>query len=112
MKKKDLKTGDVVVSKGGWQGVILRDTACGDVVKWFKNSSGEIISKYRRLIDVDEDLTYSDTKIVKVYRCTEPGLLTSCEVINDRFLLWEDVKQMTLAEIERELGYKVKIVGD
>ena len=74
--------------------------------------SGEIISKYRRLIDVNEDLTYSDTKIVKVYRCTEPGLLTSCEVINDRFLLWEDVKQMTLAEIERELGYKVKIVGD
>lgn len=111
MTKSKLLSGDVVISKKGWQGVVLRGTACGDVIKWFKNSNGEIIAKYRYLNDVREDLTYSNTKIVKVYRCDEPGLLTSCEVVNDRFLFWEDAKEMTLSEIEQELGYKVKIVG-
>ena len=109
--KADLKTGDVVISKGGWQGVVLRGTACGDVVKWFKNEYGEVISKFRSLSTINSDLTYGTSRIVKVYRCTEPGLLTSCDVIQSRFLLWEDTtKEMTVAEIERALGHKVKIV--
>ena len=111
LTKSDLRTADVVVSRGGWQGVVLRGTACGDVIKWFKNANGDIIAKYRYLSDVRDDLSYANTKIVKVYRCDEPGLLTSCDVVDNRFLLWEDVKEMTLADIERELGYKVKIVG-
>ena len=111
LTKSDLKTGDVVVSKGGWQGVVLRGTACGDVIKWFKNEYGEIIQKYRSLCFLNNDLTYGDTKIVKVYRCNDARLLTSCDVIQDRFLLWEEtVKEMTVAEIERVLGHKVKIV--
>ena len=111
LTKSNLLTGDVVISKGGWQGVVLRGTACGDVIKWFKNEYGEIISKYRSLSSVNCDMTYGTSRIVKVYRCTEPGLLTSCDVIQPRFLLWEDTtKEMTVAEIERALGYKVKIV--
>ena len=111
LKKSDLKTGDAVISKGNWQGVILRGTVCGDVIKWFKDEYGEIIQKYRSLSTVNNDLSYGTSRIVKVYRCDNPGLLTSCDVIQNRFLLWEDdAKEMTVAEIERALGYKVKIV--
>ena len=113
LTKSDLMTGDVVVSKGGWQGVVLKDTACGNVIKWFKNSSGEIISKFRSLNTVKNDLQYGDTKIGKVYRCTEAELLTSCDVVQPKFLLWEDnCKEMTVAEIERALGHKVKIIKE
>ena len=72
---------------------------------------GNLIHNYRCLRTVNEDLSYDHTKIVKVYRSSELGLLTSCEVIQNRFLLWEDnMKEMTLADIERALGHKVKIV--
>lgn len=110
LRKSELKTGDVVISRGGWQGVVLRGTDWGDLIKWFKDSSGNIIAKFRNLSDVREDLTYSDTKIVKVYRCSQPGLLTSCDVIRPEYLYWEEAREMTLEEIERALGYKVKVV--
>lgn len=111
LTKTDLKTGDVVVSKGGWQGVVLRGTACGDIIKWFKDEYGRIVQKYRSLCYVNNDLTYGDTKIIKVYRCTDAGLLTSCDAVQSKYLYWEDTtKEMTIAEIERALGYKIKIV--
>lgn len=111
LTKSCLKTGDVVVSKGGWQGVVLLNTASGDIIKWFKDEYGNIIQKYRSLSFVNDDLTYGTSKITKVYRTSELGLLTSCDVIQDRFLLWEDnTKEMTVADIERVLGHKVKIV--
>lgn len=112
LTKADLKTGDVVVSRGGWQGVVLRGTDCGDIIKWFKNEFGEIIQSYRSLSFVNTDLTYNTSKIVKVYRCTDnPGLLTSCDVVQSKYLYWEDTtKEMTIAEIERALGHKVKII--
>ena len=114
LTKADLKTGDVVISKGGWQGVVLRGTASGDVIKWFKDEDGVIIQKYRCLTTVNSDLTYGanrDKKVVKVYRCTDPRLLTSCDVVQSKYLYWEDTtKEMTIAEIEKALGHKVKIV--
>ena len=111
LTKQCLRTGDVVVTKGGWQGVVLLNTASGDIIKWFKDEYGNIIQKYRSLSSVHNDLTYGTSKITKVYRSPELGLLTSCDVVQDRFLLWENnMKEMTIAEIERALGHKVKIV--
>lgn len=109
--KSDLRTGDVVVSRGGWQGVVLKGTAHGDVIKWFKDEHGRIIQKYRLLYTVSEDLSYDKTRIVKVYRCTDPGLFTTCDVVQNQCLYWEDTtREMTVADIEKALGYKVKIV--
>lgn len=110
LKKSDLKTGDVVVTKGGWQGVVLLDTASGDLIKWFKDSSGTIIQKHRKLSYVNNDLTYDNTAIVKVYRCTDPGLLTSCDVVKPEYLYWSAAKEMTIQEIEAILGFRVKLV--
>lgn len=111
LTKADLKTADVVRSRGGWYGVVLKGTACGDIIKWFKNEYGDIIQQHRSLATVNNDLTYGNTKIIKVYRCTDPGLLTSCDVVQSKYLYWEDdTKEMTVAEIEKALGHKVKIV--
>lgn len=116
MKLNELKTSDVVLSSKGSYGVVLLGTPKGDLIKWFKNKSGEIIHKYRSLDMINEDLTFKfdgkDNRIIKVYRITDQHDMTTMNAIDDKYIIWEEkIKEVTVAELEKHYGCKVKVVG-
>lgn len=115
--KLDLKTGDFVKNSKGSYGLVLKDTVQGSLIIWFENNIGQAINKYRYFWNVNYDLSFADNtgRITKVYRISDPYNIL--EFINnknkkEKYLIWEEkpVKEMTVAEIEEQLGHKVKIV--
>ena len=116
MKLNELKTSDVVLSSKGSYGIVLRGTPKGDLIKWFKNKNGEIIHKFRSLDMINEDLTFKfdgkDNRIIKVYRVTDQHDMTTLNAIDPKYLIWEEeIKEVTMADLEALYGRKVKIVG-
>lgn len=117
MKLNELKTSDVVLSSKGSYGIVLRGTPNGDLIKWFKNNKGEVIHKYRSLAMINDDLTFKydgkDNRIIKVYRVTDPHDATTLNAIQDKYLIYEEkVKEVTMADLEKMYGCKVKVVAD
>lgn len=123
MKNKDLKTGMILVTEADKYVMVLKDTENGDIV------SGDTWQPIYENSDVVEDL-----RVKKIYRplnnraylakdsgfmnrnikedynvncCTFPWL-------EDYELIWErkNKKEMTISEIEKELGYSIKIVKE
>lgn len=115
MKLSELKTSDVVLSSKGSLGIVLRGTPKGDLIKWFKNNKGEIIHKFRSLDMINDDLTFKfdgkDNRIIKVYRVTDQHDMTTMNAIDDKYLIWEEkIKEVTMADLEKMYGCKVKVV--
>ncbi len=114
MKKNELLTADVVLSSKSSYGIVLKNTSKGDLIKWFKNGKGEIIHKFRSFDMLNDDLTFrfdSDNRIIKVYRVTDPHDMSTMAAIDEKYLVWEEqVKEVTMADIEKQYGCKVKIV--
>lgn len=68
---------------------------------------------------INDDLTYKDSRhnefdIMKVYGFSKYGIEVLGFKIGNRPLLWErkEPKKMTVAEIEKALGYEVEIVSE
>ena len=110
MKKSDLKTGMIIEFMNGVLGMVLLGTENGDIVSggtWFPLSdhSDEMLFVY---IDYE-------TSIKAVYQPTNNMDYLNKGVSLSYFhtTLWErkEPKKMTLADIETELGYPIKIVG-
>jgi len=112
MKKKDLKTGMIVRTNEGELRVMLAGTAIG------VGKSGGIINDR-----INSDLTVDcgDRDITHVY--SEPQKATDLSgnfefwlkddnILKHCELLWErqPPQEMTLEEVNKELGYKVKII--
>lgn len=114
MKLSELKTSDVVLSTKGSYGVVLKNTPQGDLIKWFLNKNGEIIHKYRSLDMLNEDMSFrfdeKDNRIIKVFRVTDQHDMTTMNAMKDKYLIWEEkTKEVTMEDIERIFGCKVKI---
>ena len=117
MRLKDLKTSDVVLSSKGSYGIVLRGTPEGDLIKWFKNNHDEVIHKYRSLDMINDDLTFKydgkDNRIIKVYRVTDQHDMTTMNAIDDKYLIWEEkIVEVTMDELEKKYGCKVKIIAE
>lgn len=104
--KSDLTNGMIVETRKGTLLLVLN----GNLVN---NDSWVSLSHY------NEDLTRYDwmkddyRDIVKVYKTK--GEQTLNNMFKNKTLIWERVeyKEMTIDEIEKELGYKIKIIkGD
>lgn len=94
--KKDLQNGDVVEYKNGSRRVVIDDQLFGE-------------DGYSKLDAFSGNLKASHYTIMKVYR--NPKCFSNCDESNciyDRNT--DDVKEMTLAEVCKELGYNIKIV--
>lgn len=113
MNKEDLKVGYVVEVKSNneqFNGLCIVIEGTNGL-----GISGE--NYYSEISYFNDDLTSnifnSSTKITKVYSKTyiRNAYKVSTE---DRKLLWEreESKEMTIAEIEKELGYKVKVIKE
>jgi len=106
LKDKYFRTGYVVELKRGTKYIVLRD---GNEVALARLCNGYFLHNWRCFNDFDNDLrgtVYHD--IVKVYdRVCRWGE-------NNLTLIWErkeEVKEMTIEEVEKLVGTKVKIVG-
>ena len=114
----ELRTGDIVLSTKGSYGMVLRGTPSGDIVKWYVNSKGKCIDKFRSLNMINSDFTFrfdEENRIVKVWRTKDKHYLgdkavTKYTVADSFELIYEDhIKEVTMDEVERKFGCKVKI---
>lgn len=114
----ELRTGDIVLSTKGSYGMVLRGTPSGDIVKWYVNSKGKCIDKFRSLNMINSDFTFrfdEENRIVKVWRTKDKHYLgdkavTKYTVADSFELIYKDkVKEVTMDEVERKFGCKVKI---
>ena len=101
--KADLKDGMVVEYRDGRRAMFLDN-------KLMASSHYTVLSNFTNTL---EHVSMDSVTIVKVYQ-SKASILES--YFNNQYLtlIWEreSVKEMTVAEIEKELGYKVKIVGE
>lgn len=106
--KSDLKDGMVVEYRHGWMELVLGEKTVDD------RGSHSLCNFDNNLINKDS----RESDIMRVY--TVNGDITCIGCIFDRAcltLIWERKeepthKEMTVEEIEKELGYKIKVVGD
>lgn len=102
MTKADLKDGMVCEQRNG-ELMLWLNGALRGMERWCSGTGDDLKSTRGN----------EDNDIVKIYR-------TDGRVLKDMFsprlltLIWErkEPKEMTLADIERELGYPIKIVSD
>lgn len=104
MNKSDLKTGMVVEYRNGDRDMVLKDAGI-----FTDGEDGLLMSEFSDdlIHEVDRDHT-----IVKVYDAPA-DFLDYINLNASRTLIWqrEEVKEMTVDEISKALGYTVKVVG-
>ena len=111
MTKSDLRTGMVVTCHNGYKYTVYLDTCIGESV--LTNGCGWV-----NLNEYDEELKNKlneNFNIVKVEELTNLFCLTvpTNEIIQYNLsTIWTCSKQMTVAEIEAILGYKVEIIAE
>lgn len=114
MKKADLRTGMVVETRNGNKYLVMLNPDCEGKELINFDSGFMPLSRYNdnlMLKTGDEEFD-----IMKVYS-VEASI---CRLLRDKErmefkLIWEreeETKEMTVKEIEKELGYNIKIVGD
>lgn len=113
MTKSDLIAGKHVVETRNGRRFLIFDSKVG---KFMFETNGEFMllesyDEYLMMIDEDEDFD-----IMKIYEFKNPASKFSMQKYSEQCLtlVWErtEPKEMTMAEIEKELGYKVKIVKE
>ena len=113
MKLSELKTGMVVVNSKGSAGVVLKGTKDGDLIKWFRDvNTGKVLQLFRSLWTINEDLTFKDGtgRIVQIYQAKDKHECTTVDAVKPKNLIWEEkTKEVTMAEVEKKFGCKVKI---
>lgn len=103
--KEDLRDGMVVEYHDGNRGLILKN----EILNFNHHSN---LDRFNNNL---EHSIYKDLNIDKVYE-SEASILKN--YFDDKYLnlIWErtkdeSVKKMTVAEIEKELGYKIEVIG-
>ena len=106
--KADLKTGMVVEIRGGGRYLVIGN-------RMVNEDDHLLLGDYREDLTDGDDMT--DFDIVKVYEINSDYLYDIEDVLlhSSLNLIWERkeevVKEMSVEEIEKELGYKVKVVN-
>ena len=105
MTKKDLESGMVVETRGGDRHLVIKKSG----VINFMSLDGKTFFDEE---DIEDDMTFPEwcdyCNIMKVF--AGGTTLNDCRETTD--LIWErkESKEMTVAEIEKALGYPVKVV--
>ena len=117
--KNNLCSGDILEFETGKRELIMLNTTFGDMRLPLRTSGNREEDTYNLLSQLDAtNLTnLCGEKVVKIYRpvnrnyvgCTAPSTVNSTKYE----LIWErkpEVKELTVAEISKLLGYEVKVV--
>lgn len=106
--KSDLRSGMVVETRGEGNWLVVNNTLI--------NGDGWLnLDKYDEdLIKIGNSWGSIDRQfdIMKVFKIQEGWNCTTDGIKNPEDLIWkrEEIKEMTIEEIQKELGYKIKIV--
>jgi hypothetical protein len=108
MTKNDLKVGYVVETKEGNLYMVM-ETQSGKI--FVRNEGFNWLSSYKDDL-INQELSEFD--VTRIYGFSYLPMESFKISKNNRPLLWKrkEYKEMTLAEIEKALGYKVKIVEE
>lgn len=123
MTPADLKTGMIVTNRRGYEYMVYRDCdfmfdaepCCDVLVNLNHNTSWERIDIFRQNFTHPWDRAYD---IVKVERTYHPRNLLNVNFKNahtgaQREVIWEEPKvKLTVADIEKKLGYKIEVVAE
>lgn len=108
MEKSDLKIGYLLECRNG-QLKMLMPTTHGEILI---SERGDFYEKNSLKNDLTTDFS-KEYDIVKVYGFTRHMTRALDFDKNYRELLWNrEKKEMTVAQIEKELGYSIKIIKD
>ena len=109
MKKADLKVGYIVEFRNGMSATLLPTKKDLVLIDHYENN-WYCLDEYA---DNLEHLQFEGLDIVKVWNLPDPRSFGfSYDDTDYRTPVWEEeTKVMTVAEIEKKLGYKVKIVS-
>ena len=123
MKKSDIKNGMHVITNGGEEWVIINNVEAQEQTQTSNTIMVRIgVDGWMPFDDYNDDLSYTSNNsgyedyfdIKEVYAPRFYAYVTSSiyEYKGEFIKVWERpiVKKMTKAEIEAELGYKIKIV--
>lgn len=98
--------------------VVKLKTHCSETLAFVTESkSGKCISgdfDWFPLESMTDDLTYYDTVVMEVYDLARSNRWAYQLSTENRKCLWkrDEVKELTVAEIEKLLGYPIKIVKE
>ena len=129
MKKSEIKNGMHVITKDGSEYIIMSDIYAPNQIE--ENNTSKVVmlgidGGWMNFDQYDDDLCFRDTEeevcdndflydidkvyVPKYYAWTLKSVLEERNK-NDFIRLWKrDVKKMTKAEIEAELGYEIEII--
>ena len=118
MTKSELKTGMVVTTKEGHKYRVYRNIATDYTNLSDKNNDVLVssLADWLRLENYNDNLThklYKEYDIMKVELVNHPyDFIKDLDNVKITKTLWErqEVKELTVAEISKLLGYEVKIV--
>lgn len=120
MTKSELKTGMIVTQRGGKKLTVYRNCVCSfsgsihyDVLVDASVKCWHSLEHYTE--DLKNSSGYSEFDIVKVELAYHPYDYNKYpHEAKTSKILWErsEIKKMTVAEIEKILGYKVEIVSE
>ena len=112
MTKSDLRTGHIVTLRNGTRHIVYKDCVLGygDVIVNTHKQS------WMRFSDYHEDMTCTDNDtefdIMKVETPKTPYDYNGNPDNITGLTLWQRTKKMTIAEIEKALGYSIEVVSD
>ena len=126
MKKSDLKTGMIIETRDGNEYVVFINTCqpgfCSDCYRDENGDIALIVNQenylWTSLNNYDEGLCKNDNNkygdIVKIYIPSHPyAFMDITYEKSDRKLIWErepQIKEMTMEDLEKHFGCKIKIV--
>lgn len=119
MEKSDLQTGMRLIDKIGREWIVLKNVKnpYGSIEDMYVLKDGGWMPESSYNDDLTEKSNNNEYNIIKVY-AQNRGKFINGNIFNtnieDMDLIWEreDKKEMTIAEIEKELGYSIKIVKE
>ena len=112
MKKEDLKSGMIVETRKGKLGMVLLDTANGDIIGGGCHIGGDERT-WMPLDALNDDLTYPgcpESDIVKVYKPGCGNNIHGSFDVNSMSLVWErkETIELSFEEIASRLGIDPK----
>lgn len=132
MTPNDLKTGMIVTLRNGTEGVVFRD--CCSKLNDFAGRPTRLFDYSNCIVDVKGDAWFMlksynpnfecnpggissthirEYDIIKIEKARHPFDFLDLERNRDqREVIWEKCKRLTVSEIENLLGYKVEIVSE
>lgn len=127
MTKSELKTGMIVTTEDGAEWLVLRDIDFDYTSSYeHKYEDGVLLNineenSWTGLHYYDENLFYKEESynseryhIIKIESLNHPTDIFRPDRLKNkslRKLLWEPIKEVTMAEVEEKFGCKVKIVN-